>query len=189
MSLPPARRERVRHALGRLPVPALLILGALLAPAPVGLALSHDTPEAPRARDTLADVARKAGCRLREYDDGRVSTNPPVTGRMVERAVTTDGSHIGNKPPSLAATTHALLHGRVLIQYRPGLPRPEVLRLDGLVNEDPDGVVGFANQTGMTSPVAATAYLNLLTCPGVTARTLHALRVFRDRRRAFGNAF
>jgi hypothetical protein len=41
----------------------------------------------------------------------------------------------------------------------------------------------------MTSPVAATAYLSLLTCPRVTARTLHALRVFRDRRRGFGNAF
>ena len=87
------------------------------------------------------------------------------------------------------ATTHALLHGRVLIQYRPGLPKPQVLKLDELVNEDPDRVVGFANRTGMTSPVAATAYLNLLTCPGVTARTLHALRVFRDRRKAFGNAF
>lgn len=44
-------------------------------------------------------------------------------------------------------------------------------------------------ETGMTAPVAATAYLSLLTCPRVTARTLHALRVFRDRRRGFGNAF
>jgi hypothetical protein len=189
MSPPPARLERAREALGRLPVPALVLLAVLLATAPVGLALSHNTPEAPRSGDTLADVARKAGCRLREYDDGRVSTNPPVTGRMVERAITTDGSHIGKKPPSLDATTHALLHGRVLIQYGPGLPESEVLRLDELVNEAPEGVLGFANQTGMTSPIAATAYLNLLTCPRVTARTLHALRVFRDRRRAFGNAF
>jgi len=41
----------------------------------------------------------------------------------------------------------------------------------------------------MTAPVAATAYLSLLTCPRVTASTLNALRVFRDRRRGFGNTF
>jgi hypothetical protein len=61
--------------------------------------------------------------------------------------------------------------------------------LDQLVNDDPDRVVGFANQTGMTAPVAATAYLSLLTCPRVTANTLRALHVFRDRRRGFGSAF
>jgi hypothetical protein len=165
------------------------MLAVLFASAPVGLAISHDTPGPPQAGDTLTDVARAAGCRLKEYDDGRVRTSPPVTGRMVERAITTDGSHVGKRPPSLDATTHALLHGRVLIQYRPGLPKPQLLALDKLVREDPDHVVGFANQTGMTSPVAATAYLNLLTCPRVNAHTLHALRVFRDRRKAFGNAF
>ena len=164
------------------------MLAVVLPAGPVGLALSHDRPPAPRPGTTLAEVARNAGCRLWEYEDDR-DRNPPVSGRIVERAVTTDGSHIGRDTPSIDATTHALLHGRVLIQYRPGLPQPEVRALDQLVNEDPDRVVGFANQTGMTSPVAATAYLNLLTCPGVTARTLHALRVFRDRRRGFGNAF
>ncbi|HYM58439.1 MAG TPA: DUF3105 domain-containing protein [Solirubrobacteraceae bacterium] len=112
-----------------------------------------------------------------------------MSGRFVERAIATDGSHIGRSTPSIAATSHSLWHGRVLIQYQPGLPEPEVRALDQLVNDDPDRVVGFANQTGMTAPVAATAYLSLLTCPRVTAGTLHALRVFRDRRRGFGNAF
>jgi hypothetical protein len=41
----------------------------------------------------------------------------------------------------------------------------------------------------MTSPVAATAYLSLLTCPRIDAASLRALRAFRDRRRGFGNAF
>jgi hypothetical protein len=67
----------------------------------------------------------------------------------------------------------------VLIQCRPGLPEPEVHALDQLVKDDPDRVVGFANQTGMAAPVAATAYLSLLTCPRVTASTLHALRSAR----------
>src|ERR1044072_1829965 len=169
MSQPEGRRARARDALRRLPLPAVVTLAVLLTAGPVGLALSHDRPPAPRPGTTLAEVARDAGCRLWECaHDPR--SNPPVSGRMLERAVTTDGSHIGRDTPSADATTHALLHGRVLIQYRPGLPQPEVRALDQLVDEDPDRVVGFANQTGMTSPVAATAYLNLLTCPGVTAR-------------------
>jgi hypothetical protein len=188
MSRSAARRARARAAVRRLPLSALVVLPLVLAAGPAGLALSRDRPAAPRVGTTLANVARDAGCRLREYGQDPAS-NPPVSGPMFERAVVTDGSHIGKRTPSVAATTHALLHGRVLIQYRPGLPGPQVRALDRLVGEDPDRVVGFANQTGMRAPVAATAYLSLLTCPRVSARTLHALRVFRDRRRGFGNAF
>ena len=187
MSHPPSRGVRAREAWRRVPLPAL-VLALLLAAGTVGLALSRDHPRAPRPGNTLGDVARKAGCRLQEYENSRV-TNPPVSGRRVERAIATDGSYIGRSTPSIHATTHSLLHGRVLIQYRPGLPEPDVRALAQLVNDDPDRVVGFANQTGMTAPVAATAYLSLLTCPRVSAGTLHALRVFRDRRRGFGNAF
>jgi len=187
MEQPPRRRERAREALRRIPLPALLVVALLLAVGPVGLALSRDEPRAQRGR-TLEDVARKAGCRLREYEKSRV-TNPPVTGRRVERTIADDGSHIGRSAPSMNSTIHSLLHGRVLIQYRPGLPEPEVRALDQLVKRDPDRVVGFENQTGMTTPVAATAYLSLLTCPRVNAATLHKLGVYRDRRRGFGNAF
>ena len=166
----------------------MVALVLLLAVGPAGVALSRGHPRETRPGDTLADVARKAGCLLREYDSVPV-TNPPVSGPLVEQAVATDGSYIGRRTPSVDATTHSLLHGRVLIQYRPGLPAPQVRALDQLVKNDPARVVGFANQTGMTAPVAATAYLSLLTCPRVTARTLHAVRVFRDRRRGFGSAF
>ena len=165
-----------------------MAVGLLLAAGPVGLALSNDDPRVARPGNTLADVARKSGCQLHEFENARV-TNPPVTGRRVEQSIAADGSHIGRATPPINATTHALLHGRVLIQYRPGLPEPEVHSLDQFVRNNPDRVVGFANQTGMTSPVAATAYLSLLTCPRVSAGTLRALRVFRDRRRGFGNAF
>jgi hypothetical protein len=185
---PPRRRVRARQAWRRVPLPALVALALLLVAGPVGLALSRDHPRATQPGNTLADVARKSGCRLQEYDNARV-TNPPVTGRRVEQTIAIDGSHIGRSTPSTNATMHSLLHGRVLIQYRPGLPEPQVRALDQLVQDDSDRVVGFANQTGMTAPVAATAYLSLLTCPRVTASTLHALRVFRDRRRGFGTAF
>lgn len=112
-----------------------------------------------------------------------------MTGRLVEREFVGDGSHIGELPPSVDATTHSLLHGRVLIQFKPGLPPAQVRALDQFVRRKPDHVVGFANQTGMSAPVAATAYLSLLTCPRVTSGTLRALRAFRDRRKAFGNDF
>jgi uncharacterized protein DUF3105 len=164
----------------------LAVLALLLVAGPVGLAISRESHAQPG--NALADVAREAGCQLHEYERGR-TTNPPVTGRLVEREFVRDGSHIGERPPSVDATTHSLLHGRVLIQYRPGLPREQIHALDRFVKSDPDYVVGFANQTGMSAPVAATAYLSLLTCPRVTAGTLRAFRAFRDRRKAFGNAF
>jgi hypothetical protein len=166
----------------------MVVLALLVAAGPVGLALSRDHPRGHRPGNTLADVARTSGCQLQEYENVRV-TNPPVSGRLVERAIAADGSHIGRATPSVDATTHSLLHGRVLIQYHPALAEPDVRALDRLVRDDPDGVVGFANQTGMTARIAATAYLSMLTCPSVTAGTLHALRVFRDRRRGFGGAF
>jgi hypothetical protein len=50
-------------------------------------------------------------------------------------------------------------------------------------------VLLFANQTGMRVPVAATSYLSVMTCDRVDERTLHALRVYRDGRRGFGQAF
>jgi hypothetical protein len=140
------------------------------------------------SRVPLGDVARKAGCRVSEQDDA-ASSNPPTSGRFFERDRVADGSHAGRRPPSLAATIHALYHGRVLIQYRPGLPRRDVERLDRLVSSDPDKVLLFANQTGMRAPVAATAYLSVMTCPRVDSGTLRVLRVFRDRRRGFGQAF
>ena len=182
------RAGRVGEASRRVPLPVLAILGLLLAGGPLLLAASRDDSRARQPGGTLADVARSAGCRLQEYERGR-ATNPPVTGDLVERAVVADGSHIGQPTPPPAATDHALLHGRVLIQYRPGLPKPQVRALDHFVTEDPDRVVGFRNQTGMTAPVAATAYLSLLTCPRVSHSTLHALGAFRDRRRGFGSAF
>lgn len=175
-----------RQARGRARLPALAVLALLLAAGPAGLALSRKSHTQPE--NTLADVARQAGCQLHEYQTGR-TTNPPVTGRLVEREFVSDGSHIGERPPSVDATTHSLLHGRVLIQYKPGLPPAQIRALDQFVKSEPNHVVGFANQTGMSASVAATAYLSLLTCPRVTTATMRALRTFRDRRQAFRNAF
>jgi hypothetical protein len=41
----------------------------------------------------------------------------------------------------------------------------------------------------MPQPIAATVYLTLMTCPRVDAKTLAALRAFRERRSAFQQRF
>lgn len=166
----------------RLPVPILVALAVVLPLGPVRLLTHHEATARPAGPDTLAGVAERAGCRLTEFS-GDMDTNPPVKGRFVERVKARDGSYVGRRPPSLEATIHALYHGRVLLQYRPGLPAERLEALAG------DRVLLFENQTGMTAPVAAAAYLSLMTCPRIDRRTLHALSVFSERRRAFGQAF
>jgi uncharacterized protein DUF3105 len=173
----------------RVPLPALVLLGILLLLAPVAFATGpSDKPSAPPAGPPLAQIARDAGCRLTEFQDS-MDTNPPVTGNVVERARAADGSYAGRRPPSLQATLHAMFHGRVLFQYRPGIATDDLRALDRLTRRDPDQVLLFENRTGMRAAVAATAYLSVMTCSRVDPQVLRAFDAFRERRRAFGQSF
>jgi Protein of unknown function (DUF3105) len=183
----PSPRASVRRS--RPPGAVLVALALLLAAGPVGLALSHPNRVSARMPTrTLDELARAAGCRLTEYD-ADPNSNPPVSGRVDERVYADDGSYVGRRPPTKLASVHALLHGRVVLQYRPDLPAAHVRALDRLVRRTPSRTLLFANNTGMPAPVAATAYLTLMTCPRVDADTLRALRAFRARRVAFGQGF
>lgn len=182
-------RARTGGANRRGLVPVLCALVVLLAVGPIGVAMSHD-PErrAPEAGPALAEVARQAGCELSEFDaDPR--SNPPVSGRVDERVFARDGSYVGRRAPSALAVTHALLHGRVAVQYRPDLPAAQIGALDRFARHQPAGLLLIENRTGMPRPVAATAYLTLMTCSRVDARSLAALRAFRARRGDFGQGF
>ena len=75
------------------------------------------------------------------------------------------------------------------MQYRPALPSVQVARLDRFVRREPAGALLFANRTDMPQPGAAAAYLTLMTCRRVDARSIDALRAFRDRRGNFGQGF
>ncbi len=174
----------------RMPAPIHVVLVLLLVAGPVGLLASRGDG-APRPADTtLAGIATAAGCTLREFEDGAaIKTNPPVTGRFVEHVKARDGSYVGRRPPSRPAAIHALLHGRVLYQYRDSLPAGQLRALEGVAARDAEAVLLFENRTGMTAPVAATAYLSLMTCPRVDATTVKALDAFRARRRGFGQSF
>jgi uncharacterized protein DUF3105 len=171
------------------PVPVLVALVVLLAAAPAGLAVSGPRKQPRRAATaTLDAIARRAGCTLREFDrDPR--SNPPVSGVVDERISAPDGSYVGRPAPSTLASVHALLHGRVVFQFRPDVPVAEIAPLDRLVRRTASRTLLFANRTGMRSRVTATAYLTLMTCSAVDGRTMRALRAFRDRRVAFGQAF
>jgi Protein of unknown function (DUF3105) len=170
-------------------VPILAVLALLLPIGPIGWAFERAHAQTrQRPARTLAQIARAAGCRLTEFHD-HMDTNPPVTGRLRESAWAADGSYAGRRPPSLEATIHAMLHGRVIFQYRRDLPPTELRALDRLTRADPDRLLLVRNQTEMPSPVAATAYLSLITCHAVDGRTLAALAAFRERRRGFGQSF
>ena len=172
-----------------MPVPVLVALVVLLASAPAGLAVSRPrTPRPHAAIATLGAIARQAGCTLTEFgrDPG---SNPPVSGRVDERVYAPDGSYVGRRSPSTLASVHALLHGRVVFQYRPDVPGTEIAALDRLVRRRPSRTLLFANRTGMRYQVTATAYLTLMACPRVDGRTMAALQAFRDRRVGFGQAF
>lgn len=183
------RRPLRSEAAVRAPMPALVALVALVAVVPAWLALSSPAkPDRGSVSPTLEAIAREAGCKLTEFDHDP-SSNPPVSGRVDERIYAPDGSYVGRRPPSTRATVHALLHGRVVLQFRPDVPATEIAPLDRLVRRTPSRTLLFANRTGMPYRVTATAYLTLMTCPGVNRRTLRALRTFRDRRVGFGQAF
>jgi hypothetical protein len=169
-------------------MPVLAALVALVAVAPVGLALSAAKSVPKAGAPLLSDIARNAGCVLREFDTDPHS-NPPVSGDVDERVTAADGSYVGRRSPSALASMHSLLHGRVLIQYQPQLPAGELKALDEQIRDDADHVLLFANSTGMPQPIAATVYLTLMTCSRVNTKTLAALRAFRERRSAFQQRF
>jgi hypothetical protein len=79
-------------------------------------------------------------------------------------------------PPDLEQSVHALEHGRINVQYKPGTPAATVRLLSSLVeNFEVKGTPGyhallFENQTNMEPAVAATAWTKALTCPTMNDR-------------------
>jgi hypothetical protein len=174
----------------RVPRPILVTIAMLLIAGPAVLLAvgsgGERRPPAPQRGPTLADIARRAGCKLTDFRQGAATSNPPVAGSVDESVLAAFGSYAERRPPSPQATLHALIHGAVLLQYRREIGREELRALDRLTRADTQGVLLFENQTGMQPRIAATAYLSLMTCPRVDRSTLVALTAFRDRRRAFG---
>lgn len=101
-------------------------------------------------------------------------TNPPTSGDHYGVPTETgsgalaDGAYLS--PPPMSRALHALEHGRVALQYDPGMPEEEQLALKGIFDADPSGVILFPNP-GLDGELAVAAWTNLLTCEDFDGET------------------
>lgn len=186
-------------------------LGAIVAVAATGGGNGHDvkaseitgaesfTGAAAPPSQTETDLfaaARAAGCILRNpVIEGRqhvepgtkveYKTNPPTSGNHDPSPA---GDGVYDTAPTAATLknfVHTLEHGRIEIQYDPGLAKRRIDQLGGLFNEDPYHMVLMPNRR-LDYAVAVTAWGHLLGCKKVTDETFDAIRGFRDRYRDQG---
>lgn len=142
--------------------------------------------------ENLSEAARAAGCQVREDEeessnhvetDVKYKQNPPESGDH-DPTPSREGIYPADGPPDLEQSVHALEHGRINIQYKPGTPQQRIDQLDALFEEEVQGIPGyktliFQNQTNMSYAVAATAWTKALTCPAWNDKVFDAIRAFR----------
>ena len=200
-----ARRRRigiaVGAALGVAAVAAIVIAVTAGGGGGDGKTGASTTPKVPIPPQKTTDVraaATAAGCRLRSFTPGprdqdhvrgkvNYKQNPPVFGPHAPPPMwASDGNYVGQGTPATEKLVHSLEHGRVLIQYKPGLEQRRVGQLETLFNERPKrGVIPgyntllFENRTRMPFAVAATSWGKQLGCPQFNDRVFDALRAFR----------
>lgn len=146
----------------------------------------------------LESSAAAAGCTLRLNlpDEGnthlepgskapKYRTNPPTSGDHVAPPYQqADGAYA--EAPESIQFLHSLEHGRIEVQYAPDLPEADQLALKGVFDESPSGMLLFPN-SDMPYAVAATAWTQLMGCKRYEgAKTLDAIRNFRDQYRGRG---
>jgi hypothetical protein len=140
----------------------------------------------------LTAAAKAAGCSLSTPpDEGRAHeprdftindyrSNPPTSGTHFPEWYE-DGVYAAGTTPELGKLVHALEHGRIELQYKPGTSPEAIARLESLVNELDGGyhMLLFQNDTDMPFVVAVTAWGHLLGCPEMNDKVFDALRAFR----------
>jgi Protein of unknown function (DUF3105) len=154
------------------------------------------TPPPPLQQGDLQQAADAAGCKLMLdlTDEGNThitkesqipdyKTNPPTSGNHNPEQLA-DGAYA--EMPAPWYFVHSLEHGRIEIQYSPDLSEQDQLALKGVFDEDPAGMLFFPN-SDMPYDVAVTAWTQLMGCPKYEgAKTLDAIRDFRDTYRGLG---
>src|SRR5262245_54244607 len=154
------------------------------------------TPPPALKQGDLQVAAKDAGCvlKLDLPDEGNThiddpskvpdyGTNPPTSGNHNPQQLA-DGAY--SEMPQEWYFVHSLEHGRIEIQYNPDLPEEDQLALKGVFDQLPDGTLFFPN-TKMPYDVAVTAWTQLMGCPKYEgAKTLDAVRDFRDTYRGLG---
>lgn len=152
----------------------------------------------------LAAAAKAASCVLtnppiegRNHVTTKVKykTNPPTSGDHAPPGQqASDGSYVGEGivAPAPERYVHSLEHGRVIIQFKPGLIQHRISQLETLFSESSDTDFGLKstdggftllmkNNTKMPYDVAATAWGHMLACQTFNDKVFDAIRAFRKK--------
>jgi hypothetical protein len=195
-----ARKGRLRLALGGLVALAAIVVAVLVltrasdddggASGPVA------STKLPAQKETnLEKAAAAAECELKTYpSEGnahttdaarwKYKTSPPTSGTHDPVAAKEGLYEPGNSPP-VGMSVHALEHGFIDLQYKPGTPKATIDKLETLGSEalgfGTEGyhMLVFENTTKMKPAVAATAWTHSLTCPTMDDGVYDAVRAFR----------
>ncbi len=186
-----AKRKRMLQIVGGVVVAAAVVVGLVLALAGGG---EDDRP----ADSAVASAARAAGCTYKRFPEegnahvaeprtkANYKTNPPTSGDH-NPTPAPDGEYQSGNEPALENWVHTLEHGRILLQYKPGIPPAGFTAMQTLYKEpvlDSDAsyhMVLMRNNTQMPFQAAAVAWRGYVGCNAVTPAALEAMRVFRDR--------
>ncbi len=197
-TLAASRRRRIQLVGGGA---AALVVVAVVIGVVLSGGSSDETPEAAAASIpapkvmNLAEATAAAGVKLRTFKDSgtgehttdsvKYPMNPPTNGAH-DPVWAADGNYAGRTTPEIEQLVHSLEHGRVQIQYRPGLPAAQVAQLEALFDEAPQHMQLFENATGMQGDVAVTAWTHSITFPALTDAAFDAIRAFREQYRDQG---
>lgn len=192
-----AKRTRLLQLIGAVAVVCAIIVGVVFA-ATGGGGGGGDKDDRPDVNDDkLKAAAQSSGCVYRSFpDEGRehvteelteaaYKTNPPTSGPHSPEPAP-DGLYVAGNEPQIVNWVHTLEHGRILLQYRPGVGKPVVAALEKLFNEDVAGSGGgyhsvlMRNNSKMPFQVAAVAWRNYMACREFTPAAIEALRMFRE---------
>lgn len=195
-----ARKQRLQLVLGAVLVLAI-IGGSIYGLTQTGSDSSTgDTKNAvevkaklpPVAETNLTKAASLAKCTLTNptiegsthvEDPVTYKSNPPTSGNHNPVAAS-DGIYDPGNEPAKENVVHALEHGRVELQYKPGTPAKAINELETVGSEELNGSPGykilvFENPTRMPFAVAATAWGHLLGCKTMNPQAFDAIRAFR----------
>lgn len=187
--------DRPGHRLDRLVVLAMAS-GALVVLVAVAVSIASSDGDASGATGEVDPqaAAQRAGCRLARHreegaehtaDPVRYATNPPTSGPHAPEP-SPDGLFEPGREPAPEQLVHALEHGRVIIQYRPGTPPDERAALEALFEEPVKGSPAYhtilmQNNTAMRPALAATSWTRSITCARADTASIDAVRAFRER--------
>lgn len=156
---------------------------------------STDVTLPARSITNLEEAAEAGGCTVSSPEvegsthvEGPVEyqTNPPTSGDH-NQTPAEDGIYDPGNSPAKENFVHSLEHGRILLQYQPGAPQKTIDTLTALYDEQLGDfgsgyhMLLFENNTGMETPVAATAWGQMITCGKLNDGAIDALRAFRER--------